>query len=327
MHARSSTLISATVLFAIACTGGEKSEPVAKNDPEVASKTDPGPAPEAKNDPAGASDPQPEGEAKPDGEAKPEPPKPAVPVVPVEPGVVPITAVAPVAATASWREVATVDGSLQFANLTGGVVGKSDAGYWDMSDTGQLVMRPEIEAPGAEMFGIWPSDVWFIESRTKEFEDDRSGETITELRLMRLRSNHRWVPQDYDGEQRFVDEGHQIRKGWKGGLLVSTGLAIHTRVAGGADDIQLTVDNGRIFDFFETRSGRIYVITEKDAALWAQQDCGAEGCETPPAAVKLPYGTDWEFAMQIPRQRGEAVALAIATVEGLGKHHILHYET
>jgi hypothetical protein len=68
------------------------------------------------------------------------------------------------------------------------------------------------------------------------------------------------------------------------------------------------------------------VITNKDGALWAQQDCGLEECEPTPA-LKLPHGTDWDFPLQVGRQRHSISALAIAKVESAEKPHILHYET
>ena len=190
----------------------------------------------------------------------------------VEPATVPVQAVAPTRTTVVWREVARPGEPVSFAPLIRGVLGKSAGGYHDVDDSGALVLRPEIEAPGAPVLGSWPDNAWFIETRGKIDKGDRSMTELRQIRLMRLRGKRRWVPQTYNGEQRFVDSGERFQIGGAGGLIVES-MGSLTRLADNASDPVLDLDiGGELVAFFETKYGRVYPVRSKDGALHVQRD-------------------------------------------------------
>ena len=242
----------------------------------------------------------------------------------------PVLTISPVATTVSWREVGRPTESLSMVNLAGGVVAKGASGYYDIDDAGQLVLRAEIEAPAAEPFGIWPDNTWYIERREKRKErGDTSGETTYELRLMRLRSKRRWVPQEYLGEQRWDDAGEQIRLGGKGGLLVLAPDAqgqpdyFFSRIAGGAEDPYSNTYMGELVDWMETKSGRIYTISRYKAGLVATRNCEDKDCAILNMA-ELPGGSDWSFSHTRTRKRH---AMSLIATQGGSKHYLLHAES
>src|SRR5690606_33325202 len=62
--------------------------------------------------------------------------------------------------------------------------------------------------------------------------------------------------------------------------------------------------------------GKMYAVTECEDA-----DCVAQ------KSVQLPFGADWSFALQVPRQRHSVSLAGVAKHEGSEKPHLLHYET
>jgi hypothetical protein len=256
--------------------------------------------------------------------------QPQAPVV-VEPNTLGVTPVVPVDASAPWREAATPSESITFVNLIGGVLGQSSTGYYAIDDAGQLTLRPEIEKPTAPLIGYWPDNVWYVEIRVKsEFppmvEDDRGEEDPNELRLMRLRDGSRWVPQEYQGEQRWEENGEDFRIGNKGGLLVADEHGTFTRVAGGAEDPSAGTYRGYLVEWVETGSGKIYPISKDTERVLVQRDCTDQACSDQ-NTITLPFGKAWVFPLQVPRQRNSVSLAATVTHEGAEKHHVLHYET
>jgi hypothetical protein len=238
---------------------------------------------------------------------------PAAPTVPAatEPATVPVQAVAPARTTVVWREVARPGEAVTFEPLIRGVLGRSAGGYHDEDDSGALVLRPEIEAPAAPVLGIWPDNAWFIETRVKIEKGDRSMTELRQLRLMRLRGKRRWVPQAYNGEQRFEDDGERFQIGGTGGLIVESRGSL-TRLADNAVDPVMGLDiGGELVAFFETKSGRVYPVRSKDGALHVQRDCADLECVAT-EAIRLPARDPVELhaaghapaAQHLQRRRG-----------------------
>ncbi len=238
-----------------------------------------------------------------------------------------VTAVSATDATAPWREVVRPADAVVFEPVMRGVIGSSPSGYYDVDDAGALVLRKEIEAPQSVLMGWWPDNAWHIETRIKTIPGDRSDEEIRQIRLMRLRGNKRWVPQEYNFAQRFDDNGEQFHIGGKGGMLVMDAYGSVTRVAGTAPDPEIGESKGgTLTGFFETKSGRLYTVHEVDGAQWVQTDCVDQACVAA-NAIKLPLGTYWEFSGSVPRQNHSVSAVATAQVHGNAEPHLLHYET
>jgi hypothetical protein len=317
-----------------------------KSDPQPVADAKPAPAAESGAAPAGDPTANPEqvqiqGDEPPTADpVKPtepaEPAKPAEPAEPAEPSIADAdappakskllvaSAITPVAATVTWATAASPSEPLTLVELGGGVLASAPGGYYDLDDSGQLILRSEIEAwPSyADLIGEWPKNAWYVERRAGD-ADDR-GDSADELRLMRLRNNQRWVPQEYDGEQRFVDEGQTFSIGAKGGLLVRNGDSV-TRVAGGADDPDTGMYPGtELRELFETHSGRIYTASVKADLLYVQRDCADAEC-VEANARELPSGQRWQFPIQVPRQRHSISALAVVEQAGVETNHLLHY--
>jgi hypothetical protein len=245
------------------------------------------------------------------------------------PSVVPSSVVTPVAFTAPWRELASPSEALSFVNLDAGVLASSASGLLELDDSGQWVVRTEIEAwpSNTDLIGEWPNNVWYIERRDGTIGADDRAEYWEELRLMRLRNGKRWVPQEYQAEQRFTDDGHDFQIGAKGGLLVTHEGKV-TRVAGGTDDPVIGEFKGELLAFAETRSGRVYPITDSAGAVWVQRDCQDSDC-VEQNAIQLPLGDRWNFGRQIARQRHSVTLVATARPPGQTEtvDHLLHYGT
>jgi hypothetical protein len=322
--------IGSLSIVVLACSSLACTKPTSQREAEAKAKTEAKTEAEAKTE---KSDP---GEtAKPEA-AKPETPEPntptaaaveveAKPPVQVEPDTIAISPVDPIEARTPWREAAMPGEPITFVNLTGGVLAEGAAGYYDVDDTGALVQRPEIESPDGQIIGYWPKNAWSIETRSKIIESERDDEELREIRLMRLRGERRWVPQDYGGEQRFADYGQDFRVGGKGGMLVWEDPTF-TRVADTGSDPDETVYRGSLVEFVETRSGRLYTISRDGEELFAQRNCPDQAC-VDESAVKLPFGVDWSFSLEVPRQRHSVSLAANVRHEDADKAHLMHYET
>lgn len=251
---------------------------------------------------------------------------PAADLPPRERPVIPVVVVAASSTEVPWREVAKPKESVAFEVLIRGVLGKSAGGFWDVSDQGELVLRPEIEAPASQIIGYWPDNAWNIETRVKIDPRDRSDDGVTQVRLMRLRGNRRWVPQEYNFEQRWEDDGQRIVMAAKGGILVEHRGTIE-RVSAQAEAPELGQTLGPdIVAFFETRKGRIYTVERTDGELFALRDCEDLECADL-SAMKLPSGTRWDFTSPVPRQNNSVSVVATLHEDGGDKSHVMHYET
>lgn len=318
-----SLLLVSTLLSSLACTKAAEPEPAAIGDKTPAAAPDPGklePPTQALGEAQPESKPNPEAPATPGAAeviAEPAPP------IELEPGTVGVSPIMLTDASAVWRTAASPDQALALLDLQAGVLGLGAGGYYDIADDGQLRLRAEIEAPAGELLGVWPSDTWYIEQRTETLDDRADGE-IRELRLMRLRGGKRWVPQAFEGEQRFVDEGHDFRKANTGGLIAfHPEMDSWTRVADNGDDPEIGVYKGEsMLDFIETRARKYYVISEDTEHVYVQTDCADEACVADKTKM-LPLGTKWSFGRQATRQRHSATVVATAA----SRKFLLHYES
>jgi hypothetical protein len=340
---RHTGLLTVVLLSAPACTSREdpaRSVPAATT--VAASDAPKTAAPiEAKVTPASevpkAAPAQPEPAVEPSPAAKPDLPAAVEPaavepaavepaaVEPAEVATVPVQAITPTAVTVAWREVARPSEAVKFEPLIRGVLGKSASGYHDVDDSGALVLRPEIEAPASPVLGVWPDNAWVIETRTKVLPGDRSGFELRQIRLLRLRGKRRWVPQMYNGEQRFEDEGQRFQVGGAGGLIVEFEGAL-TRLADNAVDPVLGLDvGGELVGYFESKSGAVYPIRCKDEALFVQRDCADLECVTL-HAIRLPFGTQWSFTSPVTRQKHSVSGVAEVRRGEDVQPYLLHYE-
>lgn len=249
------------------------------------------------------------------------------PAAEIEPRDVPVKLVQAAAAQAPWRTVATVDAPLKFEPLLGGVLGKSAAGYHDVDENGALVLRSEIESTPHPIVGYWPKNAWHVEVRDKKVDvrDRSDGGGNREIRLMRLRGKRRWVPQAYEFEQRFLDEGHKFAVGGKGGMLVELRGSV-ARVGGQSPPPEIgNVRGNSLKALFETKSGRLYTVHKDGEALYVQRDCQDQACVAA-NSMKLPNGTKWAFGSSIRRRRHSLTAMAdLQALDGTTQAHLLHY--
>lgn len=251
----------------------------------------------------------------------------AVPPAPREASTVTVTKPRPAPKTVAWRTVATPADAIELQEtVVAGVIGKSPSGWYDVDDEGALKLRREIEAPASPLLGWWPKNAWHIEHREKIDAADRSMTPNRTIRLMRLRGNRRWVPQDYGRGQRFPDEDQEFAIGGKGGLLALDDGSL-ARVAGQAADPEVGEMRGdELVAFFETKKGRLYTVSRGEGTLYVQTVCEDEACVAN-AAMKMPNGDRWGFAHPIPRQRNSITAVATRQADTGAEPHLLHYET
>jgi hypothetical protein len=319
LHRPSVSLLLATALLsALACTnGGEPQAAPTEAKPSVDAQAPT--KPEPTGDPVVEAQPEPPPEPAPVAEVIAEP----APAVEIEPGTVPVSPIVLADATTVWRTAASPSEAVALIDLQAGVLGLGAGGYYDIADDGQLVLRTEIEAPAGQLLGVWPSDTWYIEERVKTAGDDRADQEVRELRLMRLRGNKRWVPQEYAGAQRFEDEGQDFRKANSGGLFALNPDEDWTRVADNGDDPDFGVFKGeQVLDFIETGARKFYVISKDSDHVYVQTDCADEPCVQDKTKV-LPLAADWSFGRQATRQRHSASVVAAAA----SRNFLLHYES
>lgn len=253
-----------------------------------------------------------------------DPVEPAEPVAPVEPVEVPIAETVPTPKTVAWRTVTTTSEEVSLVSVRRGVLGRGKSGYYDVDVNGAFVMRSEINHPNGTIVGRWPKNAWVVEERIKTIPGDRMDEAIRQLRLMRLRGERRWVPQMYDGEQRFLDEGQRFVVGTKGGMLAEAGGHIE-RVAGTSEDPDKGVGRlGELIGFFETRKGRLYTARRDREAVYVQRDCEDRVCSDE-NAMKLPIGRYWSFPRFTPRAKHSVTVVADVREGEEDKSLLLHY--
>ncbi len=242
----------------------------------------------------------------------------------LEPTAVPVVAVAPKPTSVPWREVATLPEPLEFVYVTSGVLARSRAGIHDLDPNGQLVLRPALSLPESPLVGHWPDDVWSIESEIAAPTDD--GQMRFEYHVLRFDPDTlQWLPQPYHGKERFVGEPHAVRKGWQAGLLVRETSRL-TRLGSTKPAPHVGMRMGKLLlDTFESSSGSLYTISQRPTGVHVQGDCADMEC-VKSTAKKLPFGTQWSFSIQVPRQRKSLTILARVDIAGTPTHYLLHYD-
>ncbi len=228
----------------------------------------------------------------------------------------PDKAVSAEARPVAWTKVADLDAPITFRPLVSGVIGESGGKTYTVGDDGKLVEK-ELKLPKHEtIIGSYPRDAWYVWMNP----EDRSGESYE---LRRWRSNGRWVAQDIAGETERYGDLDLLAKGWRGGFLVGHQEGdeisfIRVAPAGAADpDSQPVLEEGWPQEFFETKSGRIYMIVRvgngDEQATIVQRSCKDEGCHRENAMTfPSPAGehSGWSFRDFIPRKRHSMTALA-----------------
>ena len=246
---------------------------------------------------------------------------------PLEPVVAPAGEIAiqpwaSVAHTSAWRLAAEPSDAVAFVNLYAGVLGQAGTSWVQLGADGQLGPVTMDREPQLPVLGSWPSDAWFVESRTKA-EDDFE---IIELRLMKLRGNNRWVPQVFDlggGDQWFhpgTDHEWEPHVSTRSGMLVyNDEFESITRVAGKHPAPEIGEHRGQVIDFLESGTGKVYVISLDGGTYYAQVDCEDEECVAA-SAMKLPL-SDWKFGLRVPRGKQSTSMLATSGA----REFILHF--
>lgn len=287
-----------------------KSEPVSKPEPAPAAKTAPEPTPTS----ATPSTPTP-------SEPTPSEPTPvAAPSDPKQVQIVPWTT-KPFAPT--WRTVEEPSEALAFVELDAGILARVGTSWFTRGEADVIVPVTMDREPTLPIFGVWPSDAWMIETRTKN-EDDFE---YVELRLMKLRGGDRWVPQARGGEQWW----HPGTENWyEPEMSAVTGMLVHTvefdeieRVAGRLGDPEIGPHRGNVVALAENGQGKLYVLSVHEGAYWAQTAC--EDADDPDAcveqrAMKLPLD-DWKFGRAVARGKHSVSVRASAA----GREFILHH--
>jgi hypothetical protein len=80
-----------------------------------------------------------------------------------------------------------------------------------------------------------------------------------------------------------------------------------------------------LLDTFETNSGALYTVSQRPTGVHVQGHCVDLEC-VKANAKKLPFGSEWSFSTQVPRQRKSLTIVARADIEGTPGHYLLHFE-
>ena len=233
----------------------------------------------------------------------------------------PNTPVAPTALTVTWREGAGFEQELELLYLASGVLARSGGQLYELDKSGELVARPELELPEGELLGEWPKDAWV--ARVTPVETTPSAEQV-EVELLRYKRG-KWKTQKIGRKTSWRATEPELRKGWHGGFLLREGSEL-TRVGTSHPKPRVGPRMGKaLAAVIETRSNRIYSISSRPNALYAQRNCENFDC-VEQHAVKLPYGKRWTFSIQVPRQRHSVTMLATVETASAVGYHLLHYE-
>jgi hypothetical protein len=227
--------------------------------------------------------------------------------------------------TASWREVPSPASPLEFVSLSAGVLAKAPDGWFQLGADGAFETVSFDREPSLPLFGVFPKDAWYVDERIKKEEPEFE---YTELRLMKLRNNTRWVPQVYgpNGEQWFhpgTDDGAARPKmSHRSGMLViagDDGTWSAERVAGNRGNPEIGLYHGELVDVVETGSGPLYTLSSDFANTYAQIHCTTPDCQQANAR-RLPEGR-WSFGPDIARGKFSVTVLARSG----GRNHLLHH--
>jgi hypothetical protein len=204
--------------------------------------------------------------------------------------------------------------------LHAGVLGRAGSRWVQLGADGKLVDAPMDVEPRPPLMGVWPSDAWFVDYRSK-MEDDFE---YHEIRLMKLRGGDRWVPQKYNGEQWFHpgtdDEVDGHASTLSGMLVYSPSLTGGVdRIAGRHEAPLLGTHRGAPVDFLETGKAEVYVLSRDDAGTYAVTQCWDDPCAVMQTR-KLPLSS-WKFGRKVARGK-HAVSVVATSGE---REFILHY--
>lgn len=279
--------------------------------------------PDAKTD---AKTPDTKTDAKtPDANVEP-PPVPTDTAAPTEPPV-PLPAPPEIAISAwaatdhapVWSPGPTPVEALALVDLDAGILGRAGTKWFQLDPAGALVEFAMSVEPKPPILGVWPTDAWFVDARSR-IEDEWE---INEIRLMKLRGGDRWVPQVYGGDQWFhpgTEDWLEPHMSTRSGMLVySASLPSITRVAGRHDDPTIGPHRGRAIDLLETGGDAVYVISRDDAGVYAQTACEDEVCVAASARM-LPTGA-WEFGRRVARGKHSVSVVATSGAREFLLHH------
>jgi hypothetical protein len=246
----------------------------------------------------------------------------------VDPIAVPVSFAIATPASVAWREVSAFAepaiSDLRFIHVASGIVARSSAGIHALDADNRLTLRPDLTLPEGTLIGHWPDDVWSIE--TQSAPPTAEGQLQFEYHVLRLDPNQQqWIAQPYHGKDSWIGEPLAVRKGWQGGLLIRDSSRL-TRVGSlkPAPDIGMRMGK-LLLDTFEASSGQLYTVSQRPTGVHVQGDCPNLEC-VKRTAKKLPFGNEWSFSMQVPRQRKSLTILARVDIDGATTHCLLHFE-
>ncbi len=314
-----------------ACTPADPPAPTPTPAPPAApAPTTPAPATPAKVDPTPAVTPPPpvveqvETPVVPtpeptDGEPTPPGLDPAPPEIAIQPW-------STTPHTATWTLRAEPSEPVALVDMKAGVLGRAGTRWVTLGADGSLADVVMSVEPKLPIDGVWPSDAWFVDRRSRMEGDDEMEFEYHEIRLMKLRDGKRWVPQLVPGqsEQWFhpgTDDWHETRISTLSGMIVYnvTSFRDVTRVAGRYPDPDLGPHRGDVVDFVETGKAEVYILSRDADGTYAQTQCEDEEC-VKLNARKLPLSS-WTFGEQVARGK-HAVSLLAKSGE---RSFVLHY--
>jgi hypothetical protein len=242
-----------------------------------------------------------------------------------EPTAVPGTSVTPTPSSVAWREVSKFAEPLEFIYVASGVIARSSAGIHERTVDGHLQLRSKITPPEGVLVGHWPEDVWSIE--TTLAAPTTEGQPRFEYRVLRFDPlTQQWVAQPYHGQERWIGEPLAVRKGWQAGVLIRESSTL-TRAGSHKPPPHIGMRMGKLLlDTFESNSGQLYTVSQRPTGVHVQGDCSDLAC-VKSTAKKLPFGIEWSFSIQVPRQRKSLTIAARVDIEGTPAHYLLHFET
>ena len=225
----------------------------------------------------------------------------------------------------AWTERQRLaDPSVELVVVATGVVARARTGVYVLDEAERLVSRPGVTVPDGGLLGRWPDDVWYAEA--SPIAPDADGRPRSEFQVFQLDRDLRWVAQTYKGQPRWAGDALAVRKGWYAGLLIREGSTL-TRLGSRKDPPKVGLRMGKlVLDTIESSSGRLYNLSLRPNGVYVQPACFNQRC-VEDQAKKFPFGSDWSFADQIPRQRNSFSIVAAVEVDHVVSTQLLHYET
>jgi hypothetical protein len=239
---------------------------------------------------------------------------------------IPVTPITLTPVEVEWTERQRLaDPSLELVVVASGVVARARTGAYVLDDDAQqLVLRAGLSVPDHALLGHWPDDVWKVEATPIAPAAD--GRPRYDYEVFGLDRELHWVAHKYQRQARWSGDALAVRKGWYAGLLVREGSSL-TRLGSRKDAPKIGMRMGKlVLDTLETSSGRLYNISLRPNGVYIQPACFKRSC-VEAHAKQLPFGSDWSFTDQIPRQRNSFSILAAVQTDGVVSQQLLHYET